>query len=236
MDTIHALAQAVDDKDRYTRHHSERVALYATAVAVELGLPIEHIEQVTIAGALHDVGKLGVADEVLLKPGPLTAEEIDLVREHCQAGERMVLALGLEEIATWVRHHHERWDGTGYPDGLAGERIPLPSRILGAADALDAMTTARAYREPMGLEEAIGELVEQADRQFDRQVADCLVELLEKGSLRTSEERRVVTSYTIGAANGSLRPEDYRRIRCALFPTGERRRSAMPRISVASAA
>jgi hypothetical protein len=119
---------------------------------------------------------------------------------------------------------------------LAGERIPLPSRILGAADALDAMTTARAYREPMGLGEAIGELVEQADRQFDRQVADCLVELLEKGSLRTTEERRFVTSYTIGAANGSLRPEDCQRIRCALFPTGERRRSAMPRISVASAA
>ena len=109
----------------------------------------------------------------------------------------MVLALGLEEIATWVRHHHERWDGTGYPDGLAGERIPLPSRILGAADALDAMTTARAYREPRSLEEAIGELVEQADRQFDPQVADCLVELLENGNLRLSEERRLVTSYTI---------------------------------------
>lgn len=236
MNAIHALAQAVDDKDRYTRHHSERVALYATAVAVHLGLPIEHIEQITIAGALHDVGKLGVPDEVLLKPGPLTAEEVELVRDHCQAGERMVLALGLEEIATWVRHHHERWDGTGYPDGLAGERIPLPSRILGAADALDAMTTARAYREPLDIEEAIGELVMQADRQFDRQVADCLVELLENGYLQTSEERRVVASYTIGSANGSLHSEDYQRIRCALFPTGERRRSPLPRISVASSA
>jgi HD-GYP domain-containing protein (c-di-GMP phosphodiesterase class II) len=118
---------------------------------------------------------------------------------------------------------------------LAGERIPLPSRILGAADALDAMTTARAYREPLGLEDAIGELVEQGGRQFDRQVANCLVELLEKGDLRTHEERRVVTSYTIGSTNGSLRPDDYQRIRCALFPTGERRRSALPKISVASA-
>jgi HD-GYP domain-containing protein (c-di-GMP phosphodiesterase class II) len=232
MDTIHALAQAVDGKDRYTRHHSERVALYATAVAVHMGLPIEHIERVTIAGTLHDVGKLGVPDEVLLKPGPLTAREVELVRDHCRAGERMVLALGLEEIASWVRHHHERWDGSGYPDGLAGERIPLPSRILGAPDALDAMTTARAYHEPKSLEEAIGELVEQADRQFDPHVADCLVELLENGNLRTSEERRLVTSYTIGSANGSLRPQDYQRIRCALFPSGERRRAALPRISV----
>jgi HD-GYP domain-containing protein (c-di-GMP phosphodiesterase class II) len=235
MGTIHALAQAVDDKDRCTRNHSERVALYATAVAVHIGLPIEHIEQITIAGTLHDVGKLAVPDEVLLKPGPLSPDEFELVQDHSEAGERMVLALGLEEIATWIRHHHERWDGTGYPDGLAGERIPLPSRILGAADALDAMTTARAYRDALSLEEAMNELVEQSGRQFDRHVADCLVELLGNGSLRLSEERRVVTSYTIGAANGSgLHPEDYRRIRSALFPAGERRRSDRSRISVAS--
>jgi HD-GYP domain-containing protein (c-di-GMP phosphodiesterase class II) len=234
MQTIHTLAQAVDDKDRYTRHHSERVALYATAVAVHIGLPIEHIEQITIAGTLHDVGKLAVPDEVLLKPGPLTEEEFELVHDHSEAGERMVLALGLDEIATWIRHHHERWDGAGYPDGLAGERIPLPSRILGAADALDAMTTARAYHGALSLEQAIDELVTQADRQFDRQVADCLVELLGNGSLCLSEEYRVVTSYMIGSANGALHPEDYQRIRWALFPAGERRHSDRPRISVTS--
>jgi HD-GYP domain-containing protein (c-di-GMP phosphodiesterase class II) len=234
MQTIHALAQAVDDKDRYTRNHSERVALYATAVAVHIGLPIEHIEQITIAGTLHDVGKLAVPDEVLLKPGPLREDELELVHDHSEAGERMVLALGLEEIASWIRHHHERWDGTGYPDGLAGERIPLPSRILGAADALDAMTTARAYHEALSLEQAITELDEQADRQFDRQVADCLIELLGNGSLRLSEERRVVTSYTIGPANGGLHPVDYQRIRSALFPAGERRRADRPQISIAS--
>jgi HD-GYP domain-containing protein (c-di-GMP phosphodiesterase class II) len=234
MQTIHALAQAVDDKDRYTRNHSERVALYATAVAVHIGLPIEHIERIAIAGTLHDVGKLAVPDSVLLKPGPLTGDEVELVHDHSEAGERMVLALGLEEIATWIRHHHERWDGTGYPDGLAGERIPLPSRILGTADALDAMTTARAYHEALSLEEATRELVEQADRQFDRQVADCLVELLGNGSLSLSEERRVVTSYTIGSGNGGLHSEDYQRIRSALFPAGERRQCDRPRISVAA--
>ncbi len=159
MRTIRALALAVDDKDRYTRNHSERVALYATAVAVHIGLPIEHIERIAIAGTLHDVGKLAVPDSVLVKPGTLTSDEFALVKGHSAAGERTVLALGLDDVATWIRHHHERWDGNGYPDGLAGERIPLASRIIGAADALDAMTTARAYRDPLSLEQATGELV-----------------------------------------------------------------------------
>jgi HD-GYP domain-containing protein (c-di-GMP phosphodiesterase class II) len=232
--TIHALALAVDDKDRYTRNHSERVALYATAVAVHTGLPIEHIERIAIAGTLHDVGKLAVPDSVLLRPGPLTGEEVELVQRHSEAGERMVLALGLEEIGGWIRHHHERWDGQGYPDGLAGERIPLPSRILGAADALDAMTTARAYHQALSLEEATHELVEHAEQQFDPQVAACLIELLEDGSLSLFEERRVVTSYAIGSANGYLDAKDHQRIRNALFPAGERRQDRPPQITVAS--
>jgi HD-GYP domain-containing protein (c-di-GMP phosphodiesterase class II) len=231
--TIHALALAVEDKDHYTRNHSERVALYATAVGVHIGLPIEYIERIAIAGTLHDVGKLAVPDSVLLKPGPLTMEETALVQRHSEAGERVVLALGLEEIGTWIRHHHERWDGKGYPDGLAGERIPLPSRILGAAEALDAMTTPRAYDEALSLEQATRELVEHAERQFDPQVATCLIELLGDGSLSLSEERRVVTSYAIGSASGYL-DADYQRIRNVLFPAGERRQDRRPRISVAS--
>ena len=235
MATIHALALAVDDKDRYTRNHSERVALYATAVAVHIGLPIEHIELVAIAGTLHDVGKLAVPDSVLLKPAALSDDEMTLLQRHSEAGERTVLALGNEEVATWVRHHHERWDGKGYPDGLAGERIPLPSRIIGAADALDAMTTARAYREALSLERAKRELVDQAGKQFDPQVADCLTELLGNGTLSMSEERRVVSCYTITPVNGDLASADYQRIRGALFPGGDRRHTnARPRISVAS--
>jgi HD-GYP domain-containing protein (c-di-GMP phosphodiesterase class II) len=233
--TIHALALAVDDKDRYTRNHSERVALYATAVAVYLGLPIEHIELVAIAGTLHDVGKLGVPDSVLLKPGPLTDDELMLVQRHSEAGEGTVLALGLAEVAIWIRHHHERWDGGGYPDGLAGEAIPLPSRIIGAADALDAMTTARAYRQALSLEQAKRELLDQAGKQFDPQVADCLIELLGDGTLSLSEEHRMVTSYTITPVHGDLASADYRRIRRALFPGGDRRHAnSRPRISVAS--
>src|SRR5438093_217448 len=234
MRTIHALALAVDDKDHYTRNHSERVALYATAVAVHVGLPIEHIERIAIAGTLHDVGKLAVPDPVLLKPGPLTLEEIDLVQRHSEAGERTVLALGHVDVATWVRHHHERWDGSGYPDGLAGERIPLPSRIIGTADALDAMTTARAYRAALSLERATVELVEHAGTQFDPQVAHCLVELLGNGTLSLSQEHRIVTSYAMPAVNGHLATGDHQRIRQALFPGGDRRQSGRPRISVAS--
>jgi HD-GYP domain-containing protein (c-di-GMP phosphodiesterase class II) len=234
MRTIHALALAVDDKDRYTRNHSERVALYATAVAVHIGLPVEHIERIAIAGTLHDVGKLAVPDSLLTKPGPLTSDEFAVVQRHSAAGERTVLALGLPDVATWIRHHHERWDGKGYPDGLAGERIPLPSRIIGASDALDAMTTARAYRDALSLEQATDELAKQAGKQFDPQVANCLIELLGDGTLSLSEEHRVVTSYTITPVNGNFASEDYQRIRRALFPGGDRRERGRPRISVAS--
>jgi putative two-component system response regulator len=235
MRTIHALALAVDAKDRYTRNHSERVALYATAVAVRIGLPIDHIEQIAIAGTLHDVGKIAVPDRVLLKPTALTEAEFSLVQRHSEQGERMVRALGMDEIATWIRHHHERWDGKGYPDGLAGEQVPLPSRIVGAADAMDAMTTARAYRPALRLDQATGELLQQAGRQFDPQVAGCLVELLNEGTLSLSEEHRVVTSYAISrGAYGHLDSEDHRRIRQALFAGGERRENTPPRISVAS--
>jgi HD-GYP domain-containing protein (c-di-GMP phosphodiesterase class II) len=235
MRTIHALALAVDAKDRYTRNHSERVALYATALAVRIGLAIEQIEQIAIAGTLHDVGKIAVPDQVLLKPAALAEAEFSLVQRHSEEGERMVRALGMDDIATWIRHHHERWDGRGYPDGLAGEQIPLPSRIVGVADAMDAMTTARAYRQALRVDQATGELLDHAGRQFDPQVADCLVELLRDGTLTLSEEHRVVTSYAISqGADGHLDSEDHRRIRQALFAGGERRQRAAPRISVAS--
>jgi HD-GYP domain-containing protein (c-di-GMP phosphodiesterase class II) len=186
--TIHALALAVDAKDRYTRNHSERVAVYATAIAVRIELPLEYVEQIAVAGTLHDVGKIAIPDRVLRKPTALTEAESVLVQRHPEEGERMVRALGMAEIATWIRHHHERWDGEGYPDGLAGEGIPLPSRIVGVADAMDAMTTARAYRKAMSLEQAAQELLEQAERQFDPEVAGCLVELLNEGTLSLSEE------------------------------------------------
>lgn len=235
MRTIHALAAAVDAKDSYTRNHSERVAIYATAVAVRMGLPIEHVERIAIAGTLHDVGKIAVPDRVLLKPADLTEDEFSLVQVHSVEGERMVRSLGMGEIGTWIRHHHERWDGNGYPDGLAGEEIPLPSRILGVADAMDAMTTARAYREALGLERATEELLAQAGRQFDPQIAGCLIELLDDGTLTLSEEHRVVTSYEISnGASGELDSEDRRRIRQALFAGGGRRQNADPKISVAS--
>jgi HD-GYP domain-containing protein (c-di-GMP phosphodiesterase class II) len=235
MRRVHQLAMAVDLKDRYTHHHSERVAVYATATAVRLGLSLELIRRIVIAGKLHDVGKIAVSDDVLLKPGALTEGEFELVKSHSEQGERIVESLGIEGLAAWIRHHHERWDGRGYPDGMAGERIPLPSRILGAADALDAMTTARAYSEALSVDRAIHELRENAGSQFDPEVAACLVELLGNGTLELCEEHRVTTSYTITEQpNDHLRSEDYDRIREALFPADERRNAGHPKISVSS--
>lgn len=179
MCTIHALALAVDARDRHTRHHSERVAHYTTAIALRIGLSVEYVERIAIAGTLHDVGKITVPDRVLLKPASLTDDEFGLVQAHCTEGERIVRALGMDDIATWIRHHHELWDGTGYPDGLAGERIPLPSRIVSVADAVDAMTTGRAYRQALSVDQATLELQERAGTQFDPQIADCMLELLD---------------------------------------------------------
>ena len=140
MRPIHALALAVDAKDQYTRNHSERVALYATAIAVRMELPIEHIERIAIAGTLHDVGKIAVPDRVLLKPTALTDNEFNVVQTHSVEGERMVRALGMAEIGAWIRHHHERWDGEWLPgrpggrDDPAAQSHPRRSRCDGRDD------------------------------------------------------------------------------------------------------
>jgi hypothetical protein len=176
--TIKALAAAVDAKDAYTRWHSDRVARYATAIGSRLGMPADHVDRLTTAGHLHDVGKIAVSDAVLLKPGRLTDEEFDEVKRHSAEGERIVAATGLIDMSVWIRHHHERWDGSGYPDGIAGDQIPLESRILAAADALDAMTTTRTYSAAKSVDEAIQQIAANAGTQFDPRVAACLIELL----------------------------------------------------------
>jgi len=165
-----ALARAVDSRDVYTGSHSERVAAIAGAIAEQLDLPATEIELTRLAGSLHDLGKLAIPEEILQKPGELTTAEWLVVQRHPQIAHRMLESLGVEPVAEWVLHHHERWDGAGYPDGLAGEDIPLGSRIVYVAEVYDAMTFGRLYRTPRTREAALEEIDRCAGAQFDPEV------------------------------------------------------------------
>ena len=161
------LAYAVDARDAYTGSHSHAVGELAAQIAGRLALSSEDIQLVRLAGRLHDLGKLAIPEEILRKPGPLTDSERLVLERHPQIGFRMLQSLGVEPIATWVLHHHERWDGRGYPDGLAGETIPLGARIVFVADAFDAMTTDRVYGTRISPDRALAELGKCAGTQFD---------------------------------------------------------------------
>jgi diguanylate cyclase (GGDEF)-like protein/putative nucleotidyltransferase with HDIG domain len=165
-----SLARAVDERDAYTGRHSYVVGELAARVARLLGLETEEVELVRLAGSLHDLGKLAVPEEILRKPGALTDGELLVLRRHPQIGFRMLRSLGVEPVSQWVLHHHERWDGRGYPHGLGGEEIPLGSRILFVADAYDAMTSDRVYRPRVDHDDAIAELERCAGTQFDPEV------------------------------------------------------------------
>jgi diguanylate cyclase (GGDEF)-like protein/putative nucleotidyltransferase with HDIG domain len=170
-----SLAHAVDERDAYTGRHSFVVAELAARVADLLGLDAEEVELVRLAGSLHDLGKLAIPEEILRKPGPLSESERLVLRRHPQIGYRMLRSLGVEPVSTWVLHHHERWDGRGYPHGLGGEDIPLGSRILFVADAYDAMTSDRVYQTHLAHEDAVAELERCAGTQFDPQVVRVFV-------------------------------------------------------------
>jgi diguanylate cyclase (GGDEF)-like protein/putative nucleotidyltransferase with HDIG domain len=173
-----SLARAVDERDTYTGRHSQRVAELAAQLAARLGADDEQVELTRVAASLHDLGKLAIPEEILRKPGPLTEPERLVLEQHPQIGFQMLESLGVEPIADWVRHHHERWDGRGYPDGLAGEEIPLGARIIFVADAFDAMTSHRVYRARLSEAEAIEELERNAGTQFDPDVVAALAEEL----------------------------------------------------------
>jgi diguanylate cyclase (GGDEF)-like protein len=165
-----SLAGAVDERDAYTGRHSYVVGELSARVARLLGLQMEEVELVRLAGSLHDLGKLAVPEEILRKPGVLSDDELLVLRRHPQIGYRMLRSLEVEPVSLWVLHHHERWDGRGYPHGLGGEEIPLGSRILFVADAYDAMTSDRVYRPRIDHDDAIAELERCAGTQFDPQV------------------------------------------------------------------
>jgi diguanylate cyclase (GGDEF)-like protein/putative nucleotidyltransferase with HDIG domain len=178
-----SLAHAVDARDAYTGRHSYVVAQLSARVAGLLGLDAEEVELVRLAGSLHDLGKLAIPEEILRKPGPLSDAELLVLRRHPQIGFRMLRSLGVEPVSTWVLHHHERWDGRGYPHGLGGEEIPLGSRILFVADAYDAMTSDRIYQEHVAHEDAVAELERCAGTQFDPQVVAVFVKSVKRGEV-----------------------------------------------------
>jgi putative nucleotidyltransferase with HDIG domain len=176
---LKSLVSALEAKDPYTRSHSERVTRYAIAIARQMSCSETQIESLRTVGYLHDIGKIGIADTILNKPAALTPEEYELIKKHPVIGESIVLELGLNrEQRAIIRHHHERWDGRGYPDGLAAEDVPLLARIVSVADAFDSMTSLRAYRANMAQAEAIRELRANVGKQFDQRVVMAFLESL----------------------------------------------------------
>jgi diguanylate cyclase (GGDEF)-like protein/putative nucleotidyltransferase with HDIG domain len=175
-ETIAGLAETLLQRDRYTGEHGQQVAELSAQVARSLGLDEREIEQVRAAALLHDIGKVGIPDDVLRKGGDLSDEEWQTMRGHPMIGERIVRSLpGLGPVARIIRHEHERWDGSGYPEGLKGEDIPIGARIVLACDAYHAMTSDRPYRAALAHADAIRELAEGAGSQFDPQVTEVLI-------------------------------------------------------------
>ena len=182
-----ALARAVDAKDAYTRSHSETVSETCRLIAEELGLGEERVSKLQLAGLLHDVGKIGVADAILQKPGALTPAEYEVMKTHTELGHSIVSGAELEEEATWILRHHEQPDGSGYPDGLAGEAVPLESRIILVADAFEAMTSDRPYRPGRPVSQALTELDRYAGTQFDPACVTALRAVLSSGARKLFE-------------------------------------------------
>ncbi len=175
-DVVAALASALQERDQYTGDHSESVVDVAGRVGETLAMDEEQISKLRTAALLHDIGKVGVPDHILHKPGPLDEQEWEIMRQHPIIGERIMRAIpGLGGVARIVRHEHERWDGKGYPDGISGEDIPLGARVILACDAYHAMTSDRPYRAAMSHTDAVAELTRNAGTQFDPNVAEALV-------------------------------------------------------------
>lgn len=180
FDVLQGLVFAVDTKDRYTRRHSEDVSRYAVFLARRLGLDDEFIAGITAAGLLHDVGKIAIPDAILRRPGRLSDDEQRIVREHVTLGESIVRNVPhLDLVRTGIRHHHERWDGHGYVDKLAGEAIPLVARILAVADTFSAMTTTRPYRKALPVSLALGRLADAAGTQLEERLVTAFIEGIE---------------------------------------------------------
>ena len=191
-ETIEALVSALEARDPYTEAHAGRIRDQAVALSVAMQVPVEQRRAIRLGAILHDVGKIGIADSILLKPGPLDDEEWGVMRSHPLIGETMLRGIDfLTPALPIIRHHHERWDGAGYPDGLAGEDIPVGARIVAVCDAYDAMTSDRPYRPALSSAQACEQLVDNGGSQFDPRCVDLLVEAVRDGRGDDLENRFV---------------------------------------------
>ncbi len=197
--TIKTLAHAIEAKDPYTRGHAERVTQYAVAIAEEMALPKTLIRNIETAGLIHDIGKIGIKDEILTKQGKLSSVEYEVIKTHPLIGERIVRPIGfLENVTPLILYHHERYDGKGFLEGLKGKEIPLGSRILNVADAYDAMITDRPYRKAMSKEKAQEELKRCSGSQFDPEVIEAFLRVLKRWEREGREHNPEVREEEIG--------------------------------------
>lgn len=176
--TIKLISSALDAKDPYTHGHSLRVTMYSLILAKKLNLDDSTLEEIEMAGLLHDIGKIGIPQSILCKPGKLTDEEYEVMKSHPAQAEKMLMGIKkLTVVTNWLRAHHERWDGRGYPYGLKGEEIPISGRIIALADTYDAMTSTRSYRKALDHEVAIAEIQRCAGSQFDPVLAELFIKI-----------------------------------------------------------
>ena len=188
--TVLNLAEALDMRDTGTARHSQTVGRYSELMARELGLPAEQVERVRVAGVLHDIGKIGVSDAILRKPGPLTEDEYHQMKKHPEIGARILGGSGLNDIREWILAHHERPDGRGYPSRLADADIPLEAKILAVADSYEAMTSDRVYRKSIGARAAREQLEECSGTQFDPQVVAAFLRVLDRTGAQAAPSAR----------------------------------------------
>jgi putative nucleotidyltransferase with HDIG domain len=199
FDALQTLSAALDARDRYTAGHSERVAEYAAEIARVLGVTGEELESIRRAARLHDIGKIGIRDSILFNRGELSYPDAKEMQRHPRIGAELLATLGyLETTLPLIAHHHEHFDGTGYPDGISGERIPLGARIIAVADAFDAMTTDRPYQRALSPENARRVLRERSGSQFDPRVVEAFLDLHESW-----KHRRAVPGWGVSAAKHS---------------------------------
>lgn len=181
MSTVYTLAETIEARDNYTGNHTRRVMDYSLAMGENLGMSSDELETLRLSAVLHDIGKIGISDSVLLKPDRLTFEEFEIIKTHTLVGEKILNNIKqLKHIIPGVKHHHERFDGLGYPEGLSGDEINMTARIIAVADSFDAMTTDRPYRKGMSLKEALEELKRNSGTQFDPSIVDAFIEVSEK--------------------------------------------------------
>lgn len=179
QETVKSFAHALEAKDKYTQGHSEKVTIYSELICDALNLPEEEAEKICLAAQLHDIGKIGIVEDLLNKPGRLTEEEYEKIKEHPTMGTRILEPLHfLKDILPIIHHHHEKYDGTGYPDGVKGEDIPLGARIIAVGDTFDAMTSSRPYRDGLSYQVTVEELLRCSGTQFDPKIVEIFIKVM----------------------------------------------------------